>query len=235
MLLQHEGTLSELVKNGHHYPSPDPARTRGVRACCVGLANLAATKGLDVPPFYSSLRSKPGAALDLFDSLTIIPHLTQLFDCMAIVIARERRDGTFLYHLAVENKSASRCSGLLEMVRRRGPRVRFIGGKRGGKVGLFTGTFNMQNQTLSHSLHPHSFLTRGSSSGIGGGNFRREVRFLKERTTRVALLKKLVGEFFCGGGGVVDCGGSWLSDQWGMIVLLAILEHSFHGKFWKLG
>ncbi|MCE3216985.1 hypothetical protein HAX54_009852, partial [Datura stramonium] len=44
------------------------------------------------------------------------------------------------------------------------------------------------------------------SSGIGGGNFRRKVWFHREKTTRVALLKRLVGEFFCGGGGV----GPWV-------------------------
>ncbi|MCD7462087.1 hypothetical protein HAX54_047738 [Datura stramonium] len=79
-------------------------------------------------------------------------------------------------------------------------------------------------------------LKRRKKRNLGGLEIaEREVWFHKERTTRVALLKRLVGEFFCGGGGVVDCGGAWLSDQWGLIVLLAILEHSFHGKFWKLG
>ncbi|KAK4414691.1 hypothetical protein Salat_2882100 [Sesamum alatum] len=39
---------------------PEPG---GLRACCVRLASLAAAKGLDVPPCYGSLRSKPGAAL----------------------------------------------------------------------------------------------------------------------------------------------------------------------------
>lgn len=47
----------------HSVQTHVPSETRGVRAYCVGLASLVAAKGLDVPPCYGSMQSKPGAAL----------------------------------------------------------------------------------------------------------------------------------------------------------------------------
>lgn len=61
---------------------------------------------------FMDVRTRNSLVGDLFDSSTIFPRLTRLFECTAIVISTERRDGAFLYHLAVENKSASRYTAV---------------------------------------------------------------------------------------------------------------------------
>ncbi|YP_173377.1 hypothetical protein NitaMp168 (mitochondrion) [Nicotiana tabacum] len=105
---------------------------------------------------------------DLFDSSTLIPRLTQLFDCTAIVIARERRDGAFLYHLAVENKSASRYTA-----------VRLIQGVFTEVAGNLTVKFEKSWPSLCH------FLTSGE----------REIkevwgRYAKDQIIEIADLKR---------------------------------------------
>jgi len=105
---------------------------------------------------------------DLFDSSTVIPRLTQLFDCTAIVIARERRDGAFLYHLAVENKSASRYTA-----------VRLIQGVFTEVAGNLTVKFEKSWPSLCH------FLTSGE----------REIkevwgRYAKDQIIEIADLKR---------------------------------------------
>ena len=42
----------------------------------------------------------------------MIVRLNHIFRCTAVVIATERQDGAFLYHIAVENKSASRYTAV---------------------------------------------------------------------------------------------------------------------------
>lgn len=61
---------------------------------------------------YISFQASNSLSTPLFDSSSAIVRLNQIFECTAVVISVERQDGAVLYHLAIENKGASRYTAV---------------------------------------------------------------------------------------------------------------------------